>query len=59
MPMRMSTRYEYDAMGRQTAVINATGHRTQSVYDLAGRKITGDRSQEARSRNLPMMPWAD
>jgi RHS repeat-associated protein len=31
------TRYEYDAVGRQTAVVDALTNRTDSVYDAAGQ----------------------
>jgi RHS repeat-associated protein len=31
------TRFEYDARGRQTAVVHPDGTRTESAYDLAGR----------------------
>jgi YD repeat-containing protein len=33
------THYEYDAVGNQTAVIDALNHRTDNIYDEAGHLI--------------------
>ena len=34
------TRYEYDAVGRQTAVVDAMGGRTVTGYDAVGRPVS-------------------
>jgi len=34
-----TTRFEYDAMNRRTAVVDATGYRTETIYNLRGVEL--------------------
>jgi YD repeat-containing protein len=43
--LRLSTRYEYDARGNQTALVNANGQRGETVYD-AGDRVVWQRDAE-------------
>ena len=46
------TTHEYDANGRETAIVDALGHRTETTYDAAGRVRTAKNADGKVTENV-------